>query len=150
MGTINLIRNCTVKFRKVCPPTWEQLAPATTEDVKFCTTCSRKVFWCETDVDAVAHAQAGRCIAKPAPDLSGFPLNVVLGRPRITASKPTREERLLRQEAIREDAKTRALRDVEYASRMCPRCGYPVLNWLKACGVCGRRIGRRVRPPAAG
>jgi hypothetical protein len=150
MSTINLIRNCTVKFRKVCPQRWEHLAPATTEGVRFCTTCRREVFWCETDVEAVAHAQAGHCIAKPAPDLSGSPRTAFLGRPRITASKPTREERLLGEEAAREDAKTRALRDIEYASRTCPRCGYPYADWLKACGVCGRRTGRRVRPPAAG
>ncbi len=144
MEAINLIRNCTVKFRKVCPRTWEQLSPTPARAVKFCGTCEREVFWCETDADALEHAQAGHCIAKPTPDLSGLPAAgfVILGKPKVPPRKPTREELLLTQEASREGAKTRALQDIEYASRTCPRCGYPCADWLRTCGVCGVRIDR--------
>jgi len=146
MEAINLIRNCRVKFRKVCPQRWEQLVPTAAERVRFCDTCSQEVFLCETDEDALGHARAGHCIAKPISDLSGLPaITMVLGMPRkpqVPTRKPTREERLLREEAGREGAKTKALRDIEYASRTCPRCGYPCADWLKACGVCGRRIAR--------
>jgi len=149
MEAINLIRNCRVKFRKVCPQRWEQLAPTAAERVRFCETCSQQVFLCETDEDALAHARAGHCIAKPIPDLSALPaVSMVLGMPRkpqVPPRMPTREERLLKEEAARESAKTKALRDIEYASRTCPRCGYPCADWLTACEVCGQqtpRLGR--------
>jgi hypothetical protein len=144
MEAINLIRNCKVQFRKVCPKTWAQLAPTPAEGVKFCRTCDREVFLCETDVDAVEHARAGHCLAKPRPDLSGLP-GLILGQPRVPMRQPTSEERLLREEAFREDAKTRALQDVEYASRTCPGCGYPCADWLRDCRVCGWRLGRADR-----
>jgi rubrerythrin len=73
-------------------------------------------------------------------------MRIILGvprKPQAPPRKPTRAERLLREEADREEAKTKALRDIEYASRTCPKCGYPCADWLKACGVCGRKISRR-------
>jgi hypothetical protein len=143
---INLIRNCGVKFRKVCPEKWERLASTASEGVRFCDACTREVFLCETDAEAVAHARAGDCIAKPIPDVSGLPAaRVILGRPAVPPKKPTRQERLLLQEAAREAGKTDALRDVEYASRECPGCGYPCADWLKACRVCGRKLRRANR-----
>jgi hypothetical protein len=140
---INLIRNCKFKFRMVCPQRWEQLTPTPAEGVKFCGTCHQDVFFCETDAEALGHARAGHCIAKPMPDLSGLSAtSLVLGRPKVPATKPTPQERRLEREAGREAAKTRALEDIEYASRACPRCGYPCVDWLRICEVCGLEIGR--------
>jgi hypothetical protein len=145
METINLIRNCMVRFRKVCPKTWEQLAFTSARAMRFCATCNREVFLCETDAEALEHAQAGHCIAKPMPDHSDLPGacgTLTLGVPEVPTPQPTREEHPLMQEHSREVAKTNALRDLEYASRMCPRCGYPCADWLRTCGVCGFEVGR--------
>ena len=154
MESINLIRNCAVRFRKVCPQTWELLSPTPAEGVKFCSTCQREVFLCESDADALRHAQAGRCIAKPMPDVSALPAeSLIVGEPEVPEApprEPTREERLLVEAASRERAKTSALQDIEYASRMCPRCGYPCADWLRTCRVCGRSIGRGDRASLAG
>ena len=73
MEALNQIRNCLVRFRKVCPEKWEQLVPTSTPRVRTCGACDREVFFCETNVEALEHAKAGRCIAKPMPDLSGLP-----------------------------------------------------------------------------
>jgi hypothetical protein len=137
MERINVIRNCVVKFQRVCPKTWEHLSPTPAEGVRFCGTCAREVFLCISDAEAVTHARAGHCIAKPAPVRRG--LTLTLGEPEV---QPTPEELLLQEEASRESAKTDALRTVEYASRMCPVCGYPCADWLKSCRVCGFEIGR--------
>jgi hypothetical protein len=143
VNAINLIRNCRVKFRKVCPQQWEDLAPTVAEDVRFCDACARDVFFCVTDDDAVAHARAGHCIAKPVSDLSSLPsVPLVVGQPEVPPRKLTPEQWLLKEEADRENAKTYSLRDVDYASRMCPRCSYPCAEWLRSCGVCGYGIGR--------
>ena len=138
METIKLIRNCAVEFETVCPRRWERLAPTETEAVRFCGACAREVFLCETDRDALAHARAGHCIAKPAPDLSGLDLGGLrLGRPVILP----RKERLHREEAVRENAKTYALRHIE-GSRACPRCDYPYTKGVRTCWVCQARLPR--------
>ena len=56
MKTISAIRNCVVKFRKVCPETWERLSPTHAEGVKFCGTCDRRVFLFETDAAALGRS----------------------------------------------------------------------------------------------
>ena len=146
LKTSKLIRNCQVKFRKVCPEQWERLTSTASDSARFCHVCTREVFLCETDAEAVAHARAGDCIAKPIPDVSGLPAAcVILGRPAVPPKRPTRQERMALQEAAREAGKTAALRDIEYASRECPRCGYPCADWLKACRVCGRKLRRTNR-----
>lgn len=142
--TINRIRNCRVRFRKVCPETWERLSSTSDREMRFCATCNREVFLCETDAEALEHAQAGHCIAKPMLDSSG-PAGaraMLVGMPEVPPPQPTREERLLMKEYSREVAKTRALQDLEFSSRTCPRCSYPCKDWLTACGVCGLEVGR--------
>ena len=148
MEALNQIRNCLVRFRKVCPARWEQLVPTSTPRVRMCGACDREVLFCETDIEALEHAKAGRCIVKPMPDLSGLPNRLyVLGEPKVPEPPPTLEESVVRWEHAYEVAKTIALRDLEYASRMCPQCGYPCSDWLRICGVCGFRIGRHGQVP---
>ena len=90
MEALNQIRNCLVRFRKVCPARWEQLVPTSTPRVRMCGACDREVFFCETDTEALEHAKAGRCIAKPMPDLSGLPNRpLVLGEPEVPEPPPT-------------------------------------------------------------
>lgn len=134
----NIIRNCTIKFRRVCPQTWANLRSTADASTRFCDSCQREVFLCTTDTEAVQHARQGHCIAKPMPTATSFqPL--VVGRP---DPPPTPEEAALEEEYRREAGKTRALRDAEYASRLCPQCGYPCADWLADCHVCGCHIGR--------
>jgi hypothetical protein len=144
MPTKNAIRNCTVKFRKICPRAWESLSPTPDDFIRVCETCSREVFFCEGDAEAVDHAKAGHCIAKPMPDGSGRPV-MYLGEPIVPPPMPTPQQRSVMEEYRREEAKTKGLRDVEYASRMCPRCGYPCADWLTVCRVCQFVIGRGAR-----
>jgi hypothetical protein len=144
MERINLIRNCLVRFRTVCPKTWDELSPTpAAEGVRFCGTCAREVFLCTSDADAVMHARAGHCIAKPAPDPRGLPHQVLrLGEPEEPEAQPTAEELLWMEEASLEKAKTYALQRAEHASRLCPGCGYPCADWWTTCHVCELDIGR--------
>jgi len=98
MDTVNRIRNCVVNFRRVCPETWERLSPTQVEGVKFCGTCSRQVFLCETAAAVLEHALSGQCIAKPMPNLSGLPITMTVGEPEVTPPQPTPAARLLREE----------------------------------------------------
>ena len=85
------------------------------------------------------------------PDLSGLPAtSLTLGEPEVPPTPPTLAERLLMEEKSREVSKTIALRDLEYASRTCPQCGYPCADWLRVCGVCAFEIGRHGRVSQAG
>ena len=150
MREINAIRNCVVKFRRVCPETWDRLSAMPDPAARFCGACNRQVFLCSTDAEAVTHALAGHCIAKAMPDRSELgDMTLTLGTPEIAPPEPTPEERLARREYAVEGAKTLALRDSDYASRLCPRCGYPCADYRRDCGVCGLEVGRAPRPADA-
>lgn len=137
----NMIRNCAVTFRRVCPQTWEGLRSTEEATIRFCDSCQREVFLCAADDEAVQHAKQGHCIAKPMPSRTNL-RPVVLGRPETPPRPPTTDEAALEEQYLREAGKTQALRDVEYASRVCPQCGYPCADWLTTCKVCGYHIGR--------
>ena len=137
----NMIRNCAVTFRRVCPRTWESLRSTEETSIRFCDSCQREVFLCTADDEAVQHAKQGHCIAKPMPSRTSL-RSLVLGRPDTPRPPPTADETALEKEYQRETGKTKALRDVEYASRVCPQCGYPCADWLTTCNVCGYHIGR--------
>lgn len=46
-----------------CPKEWGSLAPTDRSDVRSCEACGRRVFFCESIVDARAHARRGDCVA---------------------------------------------------------------------------------------
>jgi len=77
METINLIRNCMMTFRKVCPKTWEQLSSTSAPAMRFCGTCNREVFLCKTDgepwsIPRPGTASPSRCPAgRPSGSSSG-------------------------------------------------------------------------------
>jgi len=137
----NPIRNCVVEFRKVCPLQWENLWQTSDPAVRHCETCKRDVHFCHTDEEALAHAKAGHCIAKPQLDEAQLP-GIYIGEPNPPLPSPTPEEEALRADYNRECAKTYALRDLKYSTRFCPSCGYPCPDWQPACRVCDYEIGR--------
>jgi hypothetical protein len=140
------IRNCDVKFRKVCPRTWDNLDPTPEATVRFCQSCQQNVYFCASDAEAIRHALQGACIAKPMPE-SPRSDGVMLGRPE-PPEPPLDPEGLARlAEYDREREKTRALRNLKYSSRNCPECGYPCPDWARTCRVCGFQIGRAGESP---
>ena len=139
MRYTNPIRNCVVEFRKLCPLKWESLGKTPDPGVRLCTTCSRDVYFCDSDEEAIHHAKAGHCIAKPQPDGSDL-LPIYLGEPE--PPPPTPAQIALGEEIHHERAKTNALRNLKYTERFCPGCGYPCPEWKPVCRVCGFEIGR--------
>ncbi len=49
----NMIRNCAVTFRRVCPRTWESLRSTEEASIRFCASCQREVFLCMVDDETV-------------------------------------------------------------------------------------------------
>ena len=136
----NPIRNCAVEFRKICPLQWENLWQTADPTVRHCDTCKRDVHFCENDSEAIAHAQAGHCIAKPQLHESELP-TIYVGEPKITALPIPSEKAAMREDYNREAAKTHELRNLKYSTRFCPSCGYPCPDWRQVCRVCDFEIG---------
>ena len=61
------IECCRLEFEFECPRQWEKLQA--TEDLRerFCATCQRKVYHCDTIQDVRTHANQGHCLAVEAP-----------------------------------------------------------------------------------
>lgn len=57
--------NCPKLLKLECPMRWDDLAPTADADVRFCGSCERDVFWCDTPEDFIRHGQRGRCVAIP-------------------------------------------------------------------------------------
>jgi len=57
------IENCGVRFRFNCPRQWTSLEPTEVAAVRFCDSCSRKVYYCGTIEQAREHARQGDCVA---------------------------------------------------------------------------------------
>ncbi len=55
------IENCRRLFRFRCPQTWDRLDPTEDVNVRFCPTCCKNVYFCETEEEIRQHA--GQCIA---------------------------------------------------------------------------------------
>jgi uncharacterized protein (TIGR02996 family) len=57
-----VIENClAVEYQ--CPKEWGSLATTERSDVRYCASCSRRVYYCATVRDARAHAGIGDCVA---------------------------------------------------------------------------------------
>jgi hypothetical protein len=48
--------------------TWEELHPTTFERVRHYTSCTRDVFYCQTDDDLAESVRLNRCVAIDAPE----------------------------------------------------------------------------------
>ena len=56
------IENCRRWFKFLCPKTWGQLERTNQFDVRYCLSCRKNVYYCDS-LEAVAeHRQAGHCI----------------------------------------------------------------------------------------
>ncbi|HEX4646536.1 MAG TPA: hypothetical protein VH598_13115 [Verrucomicrobiae bacterium] len=140
----NAIRNCTIEFRFKCPQDWDALEATQEAAVRFCQLCRQKVFFCQTDAEALDHAKRGNCVALPRHTGEGVPLTWVgmVGRriepPDVAAA---------RHAYNRDNTITAALQAFSYSSRFCPECGFPVPDWYESCMVCGYKIGKiKFRP----
>jgi hypothetical protein len=74
------IKNCTFSFP--CPKKWEDLRQDPHDaKIRFCETCSKPVFRCETDHELNRHVEVGHCVAIER-ELEGHPLlsEMVVGR----------------------------------------------------------------------
>jgi uncharacterized protein (TIGR02996 family) len=58
------IENCRrVEFEFECPLKWEKLQPTDDPAKRFCSTCRKHVFYCETIREARRRALGGQCVA---------------------------------------------------------------------------------------
>lgn len=115
-----------------CPNDWSELAPTEDSKVRTCGSCNHKVYFCETDQETIAHARAGRCIARLRPDERELP-PMYLGRPTVEQLQRTPEQE-------RADAWEQREIGIFYSLRTlgpddCETCGYPK---VKRCQVCER------------
>ena len=55
------IRNCIFGFK--CNKTWEDLGETSSDNVKFCQSCQKEVFFCESDDELVESIRLNRCVA---------------------------------------------------------------------------------------
>ena len=146
MRTSRTIRNCLPVFRVVCPLQWEALAPTDDPCVRHCGQCDRRVYYCTTDAETVAHAEAGHCIAREVPDASEVPA-VYIGEPngRPSRSPPwTPQQSEAARLRVRERGIDDAIRNAPISTRCCPSCQYPAPDWRVSCRVCGFEFGRVV------
>ena len=133
------IRLCGLKFKRQCPLKWENLSATTDPLVRHCQTCEREVYFCASDEETMAHADAGHCIARSAPHRSELPM-MFLGEPDaewLRAHRPTPLQEEAGRIASRESQINAALKNLRFTPRRCSACGYPVPSWWPACRVCG-------------
>jgi uncharacterized protein (TIGR02996 family) len=57
------VENCEPRFEFECPKRWERLSLTGDDNVRFCETCRKPVFHCETVADAQRRAWNGQCVA---------------------------------------------------------------------------------------
>jgi uncharacterized protein (TIGR02996 family) len=57
------IEQCELKFEFQCPKQWDRLRPTEHDGVRFCETCQKDVFYCDSVRMARAHASQGHCVA---------------------------------------------------------------------------------------
>jgi hypothetical protein len=72
MNADKTIQNCQLKVKIDCPKTWGNLEPTSSKDVRFCRSCSNKVYYCISDDEAIKHAELGNCIAIEIPSEEKF------------------------------------------------------------------------------
>lgn len=148
----NTIRNCpkdvsTPRFKFRCPTIWENLSATADPSVRHCKECKHEVYFCASDAETIAHAKAGHCIARPAPDLSGLPQRqMYIGMPENPEPEPvlTPEQQELQDRTILEGGVTLSIASVKYANRDCPKCNFPAAAWWTECRVCGEKLKRAI------
>ena len=87
------IVNCTVQFEFQCPRQWKKLEPTGSGDIRYCTVCSKNVYFCHTIDQVQKNALLGNCIAVdgPTPDRKAPKQDVPERRRRPTLGVPISE-----------------------------------------------------------
>jgi hypothetical protein len=131
------------------------LAETAREDVRFCGSCDREVFFSESDEDTLRLAREGRCVARVEPDPGELP-RVVVGRPVVVEvgedEAAVDEARAVEARAAEAMEWRRRERGIERVlvgggvgvDRACPGCGYPVAGFRESCLVCRHVVGREL------
>jgi hypothetical protein len=65
------VTNCHPTLVYECPREWDRLVPTGREHVRFCHTCSRRVFLCESPDESERHAEAGHYVAEEVAEFCG-------------------------------------------------------------------------------
>jgi uncharacterized protein (TIGR02996 family) len=52
-----------VQFSFACPQRWEKLTPTGNDRVRFCDSCQKQVYHCNTVLEGQRHARRGNCVA---------------------------------------------------------------------------------------
>jgi len=55
------IRNCIFGFK--CDKNWGELTRTESDEVRFCQSCQKEVFFCESDDELVRYVRLNRCVA---------------------------------------------------------------------------------------
>lgn len=141
MRLLRTIRNCTIRPKPACPKRWDDLAPTDSPSTRHCPKCDHDVHFCATDEETLAHARAGRCVAREEPD--GSEMRFIVGRAAPLAPEAAEKQ----SRAIARRRRERGINillngRLEAPSRPCPGCAYPVPNFRESCYVCGSVVGR--------
>ena len=115
------------------------MAATDSSAIRYCDQCKQNVYLCLTDVETIAHAKTGDCIAREMPDGSELP-QMILGRP-ANPVEPTEAQTLALRWSHRERGIDDAIKNSD-AIRCCPKCGFSAPHWRVECRVCGFEIGR--------
>ena len=57
------IRNCPPLFAFECPKLWQELEPTEEEHRRYCSTCEKSVYECNTPEELVNLGAEGKCVA---------------------------------------------------------------------------------------
>ena len=58
-----VVANCSYEFNFKCPKKWSSLSTTEDENVKFCDTCNKDVYKCNSKEELDSNISNGRCIA---------------------------------------------------------------------------------------
>jgi len=73
--------NCTKLFKFRCPKTWSSLEGKQGDTVRFCKSCKKNVYLCQTPEEIYSRAQIGSCIAIVAKERIDGPVADYMGEP---------------------------------------------------------------------
>ena len=69
-----IVGNCNYEFSFKCPKKWSNLSTTEDENVKFCDTCDKKVYKCNSKAELDSNISNNRCIAIVADDYDSEPM----------------------------------------------------------------------------
>lgn len=140
MKTQKTIRNCDKEFKFICPKNWTDLKLRDSQNIRFCESCEKSVYYCLTFEETIAHAKVGNCIAREIPDDSELPV-IKMGKPRSPMPQLTESQERALKWRHQEDGIDDSIKNID-AERVCSECGFPAPNWRVKCRVCGYEFGR--------